>query len=433
MKLRLVLYPKTPVLPTVGHPLAGGGMSSPITPISTKVLSAVLAVMLLLISSGDAGAYVPEAGRSVRPGMRVLEREQRDGYECRLVEFAVDDSAYDVDGMRVTGKERVRAYLLVPDGASRRERRPAVVMLHDHGARFDIGKEKLARPIYGVLPFGEDDHVAKSSRQWIDKNFDGVYLADSLAASGYVVLVADALYWGERSSEEAQRWSELTYGSADQYTHESDRMLDAKSRKAEIKSLKKAVYERQREVYADLQSRGIIWAEKILRDDVASVRLLSGLPYVDSDRIGAFGFSMGAHRCWLLSAFCKEVKCGVALSWMTTLDGYEGNNASDLSMRIQPMRDRMDFGDIGKYLAPKPMLFLSGETDHLFPKDKVQKAYDKLQAHYSSCEADGSDPIRPSDALRTEFFPGGHHCGKYVQSIILQAFGVMLKKQPQDR
>jgi len=283
-------------------------------------------------------------------------------------------------------------------------------MLHDHGARFDIGKEKLVSPIYGVLPFGEDDHIAKSSRQWIDKNFDGVYLADSLAALGYVVLVGDALYWGERSSEDAQRWSELTYGEPGHCTLETDRVLDEKLRKAEIKSLKKTVYEGQREVYARLQSRGVIWAEKILRDDVAAARLLSGLPYVDSDRIGAFGFSMGAHRCWMLAAFCNEVKCGVALSWMTTLDGYEGNNASDLSMRIQPMRDRMDFGDIGKYLAPKPMLFLSGETDHLFPKDKVQKAYELIEKYYVTEHA-------PS--LLTEFFSGGHHCGKQVQRRIV--------------
>ena len=379
----------------------------------------VILVFLLLTSNfgvevnarGYMEEYVPEVGRSVRPGMRVLEREQRDGYECRLVEFAVDDSSYDADGKMVAGKERVRAYLLVPDGASRRDRRPAVVMLHDHGARFDIGKEKLVRPIYGALPFGEKDHVALSSSQWIDKNFDGIYFADSLAASGYVVLVTDAQYWGERSSDQAQRWSELTYGSAEQYTLESDRMLDAKSRKAEIKSLKKAVYEGQREVYADLQSRDIIWAEKILRDDIASVKLLAGLPYVDSARIGAFGFSMGAHRCWLLAAFCGQVKCGVALSWMTSLDGYEGNNASDLSMRIQPMRDLMDFGDIGKYLAPKPMLFLSGETDHLFPKVLVEKAFCKLHSHY------GSD-----DILYTEFFDGGHYCSKKEQARIVEFF-----------
>ena len=364
----------------------------------------------------DAGAYVPEVGRSVRPGMRVLEREQRDGYECRLVEFAVDDSFYDAGGKKVVGKERVRAYLLVPDGASRRDRRPAVVMLHDHGARFDIGKEKLVRPIYGVLPFGEDDHVAKSSRQWIDKNFDGVYLADSLASLGYVVLVADALYWGERSSAEAQRWSELTYGKPEHFSIETDRQMDTGRRKSEIKSLKKTVYEGQRGVYADLESRGVIWAEKILRDDIASAKLLAALPYVDPDRIGAFGFSMGAHRCWLLSAFCEDIRCGVCLSWMTSLDGYEGNNASDLSMRIQPMRDYLDFGDIGKFLAPKPMLFLNGDTDHLFPKENVENSFLKLQSHYRDIDS--------SDALRAEFFPGGHHCGKDVQEIIIDALNL---------
>lgn len=34
----------------------------------------------------------------------------------------------------------------------------------------------------GVLEDGIEDHIMKSSRQWIDKNFDGVYLADSLDA-----------------------------------------------------------------------------------------------------------------------------------------------------------------------------------------------------------------------------------------------------------
>lgn len=360
--------------------------------------------------------YVPEVGWSVRPRMKVLETEDRGGYECRKVEFSVDDSYLDDSGHRVRSVERIKAFLLVPDGASRTDRRPAVLMLHDHGARFDIGKEKLVRPMLGTLPHHEEDHIAVSSGQWVEKNFDGVYLADSLASLGYVVLVADALYWGERSSAEAQRWSELTYGKPEHFSIETDRHMDAGRRKSEIKSLKKTVYEGQRGVYADLESRGVIWAEKILRDDIASAKLLAALPYVDSDRIGAFGFSMGAHRCWLLSAFCEDIRCGVCLSWMTSLDGYEGNNASDLSMRIQPMRDYLDFGDIGKFLAPKPMLFLNGDTDHLFPKENVENSFLKLQSHYRDIDS--------SDALRTEFFPGGHHCGKDVQEIILDALNL---------
>ena len=347
--------------------------------------------MISCIFSIAGMLYTPRVGKSVRPEMSTLAVEDRGGYECRYVEFAV--------GKDCDGKERIKAYLLVPEGD---EKHPAIVMLHDHGARFDIGKEKLVKPMASVLDKGEDDHIMRSSRQWIDKNFDGVYLADALASLGYVVLVADALYWGERSSEDAQRWSELTYGTAQK----------DKATKDTIKALKNRVYDGQEELYNELYARDIIWAEKMLRDDVASVRLLKSLPYVDKERIGAFGFSMGAHRCWMLAAFCRDIRCGVALSWMTTLDREERMKASDYSMAVMPMREQMDFGDIGQFLAPKPMLFLSGTEDHLFPKEKVTVAFEKLKSHYSNCP----------ENLETRFFEGGHHCGKDVQSDIVSYF-----------
>ena len=332
--------------------------------------------------------YIPRIGKSVRPEMSILAAEERDGYECRYVEFTVDRND--------SGEERIRAYLLVPDGAAKN---PAVLMLHDHGARFDIGKEKLVKPMAAILEMGAEDHIMNSSKQWIDKNFDGVYLADYLASLGYVILVADALYWGERSSEDAQRWSELTYGGT----------IRNQASKDTIKVLKARIYDGQEDLYRKLCSQKIIWAEKMLRDDAASLRLLKSLPYVDKDRVGAFGFSMGAHRCWMLAAFCKEVSCGVAMSWMTTLDREERMKASDYSMAIMPMREQMDFGDIGKFLAPKPMLFLSGTTDHLFPKEKVTIAFEKLKSHYRECP----------EKLETVFFEGGHHCSKEVQSVIV--------------
>ena len=344
-------------------------------------------VMMSFLLSVAGMLYVPKVGKSIRPDMTTLAVEDRDGYECRHVEFTV--------GRKSTDKERIRAYLLVPNGGTKC---PAVLMLHDHGARFDIGKEKLVKPMETILEMGAEDHIMKSSRQWVDKNFDGVYLADSLASLGYVVMVADALYWGERSSEDAHRWSELTYGS----TRKDQAVKDT------IKVLKTRVYDAQETLYNELRSQDVIWAEKMLRDDVASVRLLKSLPFVDKDRIGAFGFSMGAHRCWMLAAFCKDVRCGVALSWMTTLDREERMKASDYSMAVMPMREQMDFGDIGRFLAPKPMLFMSGTTDHLFPKDKVSIAFEKLLSHYSDCP----------ENLETMFFDGGHHCGKYVQSVI---------------
>ncbi len=392
----------------------------------------IIAVFLLFSAFGsEAGErgdslYEPEVGKSVKPRMKVLDKEKREGYECRLVEFYIEKG------------ERAKAYLLVPDKASWLEKRPAVLMLHDHGARFDIGKEKLVRPIASPKTVGGSDYVRASSRQWIDVNFDGVYLADSLAALGYVVLVSDALYWGDRSSADAQLWSRMNFDESYVFPQRDTTVMspdmvvvdrDAERvRKRVIKRQKTIVYEGQRDVYDSLYAGGVIWAEKTLREDVAAARLLARLPYVDKKNIGAFGFSMGAHRCWMLSAFCDEVKCGVALSWMTFLDGYDGNNASDLSMRVQPMREQMDFGDIGRWLAPKPMLFLNGAADRLFPADKVQTAFEKLQRHYSDYNSSQGLPAvePPFEPLQTVFFGGGHHCGKDVQETIVDFFRINL-------
>ena len=59
----------------------------------------------------------------------------------------------------ITGDSRVLAYMLVPKGKGPF---PAVLLLHDHGARFDIGKEKVIRP--WDIP---EDKMA-SSRQWVE-------------------------------------------------------------------------------------------------------------------------------------------------------------------------------------------------------------------------------------------------------------------------
>lgn len=419
-------------------------------PMKTVMRSNVLCILICLLCCGVSvnaqteGLYVPETGKSVKPKMKVLAAEDRGGYECRYVEFAVEKD------------ERIKAYLLVPDMASRSAKCPAVLMLHDHGARFDIGKEKLVRPIASVLPDGEADHIAVSAQQWIDKNFDGIYMADLFASLGYVVLVADALYWGERSPLEAQRWSELNYAQqgSDSFwraflgqDYNTSKGMDFretlasepsklnKAKKNLIKELKYIVYDGQKVLYDSLYSDGIIWAEKMLRDDAASVNLLRSLPYVDKGNVGAFGFSMGAHRCWMLSAFCEDVKCGAALSWMTSLDRDERMKPSDFSMAVMPMREKLDFGDIGMFLAPKPMLFINGSSDHLFPKEKVEIAFGKLQSHYinymeahSKKSPAGSSQTQPSfEPLQTVFFNGGHHCGKDVQKTIITFFDDYLR------
>ena len=179
-----------------------------------------------------------------------------------------------------------------------------------------------------------------------------------------------------------------------------------------LDSLKETVYEGQREVYDSLMSRGVVWAEKTLREDAAAAACLASLDYVDKDRIGVFGWSMGAHRAWLLAAFSPLVSTGVSLSWMTLKETQaQPYKASDYAMLIPRLRDSHDFPDIALLLAPKPYLFLSGTEDKLFPVHAVERAYARMQSIYSGKGAEGM--------LRTEFFEGGHHCGKEVQAVVV--------------
>ena len=316
-------------------------------------------------------------------GFDIVDEEDREGYVCCLVE-------YDVPG-----GDRVQSYLLVPDGASQDSPCPGIVLLHDHGARFDIGKEKLVRPLDDV-----PENIRLSSAQWVRKNFDGVYLADSLASLGYAVIVPDMLYWGSRSSAECREWSRMEF---------SGRSEDVKSRRD---SLKRIVYEGQKNLYDSLYADGVVWAKKTLEEDMAAAALLASSGFVDKDRIAAAGWSMGAHRTWMLTAFSKDVSAGAALCWMTLKETSAlPYKASDYAMLIPELRDRYDFPDIARFLAPKPFFFLNGRQDRLFPFPAVEEAFSRMHDIY---EAAGC-----GEALKTEFFEGGHHCGKKEQGLIV--------------
>ena len=325
-------------------------------------------------------------GKSVDPQMSVIQTEKREGYECSLVEYNVADG------------ERVRSFLLVPDGAGPQDRRPGLVLLHDHGARFDIGKEKLVRPMADA-----PEYIKQSSLEWVESGFDGVYFGDELARQGFVVIVPDMLYWGGRSTPLCQKWSRVRFGGEE----------------GDLKTLKNDVYEGQRAVFDSLAAKGVIWAEKTMCEDAVAASVLKGLDCVEKDRIGAFGWSMGAHRTWLLTAFCKDVKAGVALCWMTLKETCANPpSASDFSMMIPEMREKYDFPDIARWLAPKPFFFLNGDEDKLFPVEQTQEAFDIMEKIYAGKGAEGR--------LRTEFFHGPHHCGPAEQQKIAEFFKEIL-------
>jgi dienelactone hydrolase len=278
--------------------------------------------------------------------LEVVDEQRAGGLVRRVVLF------------NVTRHSRVRATMVLPD---RPGRFPAVLLLHDHGARFDIGKEKLIRPWY-------DETRLASAEAWTTRYFSGRFVGDELAARGYAVLAVDALGWGDRPG--------LTY-------------------------------EAQQALASNFFNLGSSLAGLMAREDARAAALLATLPEVDRRRIAAVGFSMGGYRAWQVAALSDHVSATVSACWMTTLKGMmvPGNNTlrgqSAYFMSHPGLFRHLDIPDVASIAAPRPMLVYNGETDPLFPIGGVREAHEKLRAVWESQRAGGR--------LHTKVWPGLGH------------------------
>lgn len=235
----------------------------------------------------------------------------------------------------ITPNLKISALLLTPKGIGPF---PAALMLHDHGAKFDIGKEKL------IMPWGDEKKLI-SAQNWSKKYFSGVFPGDELTKKGYVVLAIDTLGWGERQGNG---------------------------------------YEAQQALASNLFNLGTSYASIIAQEDIKSAEFLTSLPQVDKNKVAAIGFSMGAFRAWQVAALSENIKAGISVCWMATLKGLmtEGNNQlkgqSAYAMLHPYLVKYMDYPDIASLAAPKPMLFFNGEQDSLFPKPSVMGAFEQM-------------------------------------------------------
>ena len=295
--------------------------------------------------------------------MKVIESEQREGYTAQKIVF------------NVSGYSRVPAYLLIPEGEGPF---PAVLLLHDHGAHFTIGKEKMVRP------FNVSETVMQDADDWAVRCYDGQYVGDFLAQNGYVVLSVDALFWGERGRKEY------------------------------------ADYDAQQALSANLLQMGMSFGSLIAWDDIRSAEFLSSLPNVDKEKVGTMGFSMGAHRAWMTMAATDAVKAGAAVCWMNTTDSLmtltnnQNKGGSAYAMIIPNIRRYMDYPHVASIACPKPMLFTNGTKDKLFPIEGVKSAYETMRQVWESQGA--------AEHFQTKIYDLPHFCSKEIQQAILEFF-----------
>ena len=293
---------------------------------------------------------------------KVLYEEQRDGYKARKLEI------------RLSRYYTVPAYLLIPDGKGPF---PAVNVLHDHGAHLFIGKEKVIRPLAC-----EDSVVISDAEAWV-KNYEGQYFGDYLARHGYVVFSSDAPMWGERGQKEGPR--------RDRYDM----------------------------IAGNMMMYGIDLSAYMTYDDLRATDYLASLPEVDPQRIGCTGWSMGAYRTWMLSALSDRIKAGAAVCWMVTTDEqlsfrYSRTENGGFANCLPGLRRWLDYPHVASIACPKPMLFINGSKDKLFPVAGVNKAFSIMHDVWQSQGA--------GDLLETELWEMPHSCPLRAQQRVLEFF-----------
>jgi dienelactone hydrolase len=245
-----------------------------------------------------------------------------DKHPLRPTTHEIDDRGDHVTerlGFETQAGEAVNGILTRPnaDGSF-----PAILYIHAHGNRYDIGARELldGRPaLQGAL-------------------------GPVLAASGFVTFAIDLPGFGVRAvaSESALAKARLW--------------------------------------------RGHTLAGQMLGELSSALGWLSARPDVDARRIGAFGISMGATLGYWLAAVDTHISCVAHLCCFADFDRLIETGAHDLHgiyLTIPGLIEVASNGEIAGLIAPRPQLIGIGDLDPLTPPHAVEPALASMRAAYA--------------------------------------------------
>ena len=223
----------------------------------------------------------------------------------------------------------VPGYLLIPKQTGGRS--PAILYCHWHGGQYDNGKEEMFR----------SEHTPEAP-------------GPALVKRGFVVLGIDAYCFGERNGQGPGGSGEK--GGAGELT----------------------------------ASKFNLWAGRtlwgmILRDDLLALHYLISHPEVDPERIGVTGISMGATRTWWLMALDERLKSGVAVGCLTRYQDLilnEGLKHHGIYYFVPGMLNHFDTEAVVALIAPRPILFLTGDQDQGSPVSGIRTIEERVREVY---------------------------------------------------
>lgn len=251
----------------------------------------------------------------------VVERtEQKDGYRLERITYLVEP------------RERIAAYLLVPDGVSRSKPAPGICLWHQHNGAYDIGKDEPAGLKQGPM------------------HQTGV----ALAREGYVVLCPDAAGFGERNRRGTLNGRNLEHYLFGMYV---------------------------------VQGKCLAW--KNILDMRRAVDLISSRPEVDGERLGCYGHSMGSTHTWLVGPWEPRLKALVGNCCMPTYAAMERTDLVHCFPNYVPgWREYGDIPDIAGLIAPRALHLNFGETDSGSPIAEVKSGMETIRRAYRARKAE---------------------------------------------
>lgn len=223
----------------------------------------------------------------------------------------------------------VPGYILLPMRGPARQ--PAILYCHWHGGEYNVGKEELFQARHTPEPPGPE-----------------------FARRGYVVLAIDACCFGERNGRGPDGPAERDYPSEETASK------------------------------FDLWVGRTFWG-MLLRDDLMALDYLASRPEVDPERIGVTGISMGATRTWWLMALDERLKAGVAVACLTRyqnliMHGVLGGH--DIGYFVPNMLAHFDSEAVVALIAPRPVLFQTGDQDSASPVDGLRAIESAVRPAY---------------------------------------------------
>lgn len=127
---------------------------------------------------------------------------------------------------------------------------------------------------------------------------------------------------------------------------------------------------------------------------IRAVDLLQSLPYVDPERIGVIGHSLGGYNSLFVAAFEPRIKLVVSSCGFTSFPKYYGGNLTGWSHRghmpriatiydKDPAKVPFDFPDVLAAIAPRP-IFINAPTKDFFDVSGVKDCVEAVRPIYEA-------------------------------------------------